>query len=141
VQAADARRRDVVTRILAQGGAKVSDDYFHAAMIFQHGDRRAHIQRARELALKAVELDPGNGRARWLYAAATDRLLVAEGKRQRYGTQFTHGTDGRMELFPVEPGVPDAERRKWNVMPLGRMQLIVVRTNRLRRPESVPRRD
>jgi hypothetical protein len=134
VWTADARRRDLVTRILAQGGAKVSDDYFHAAMVFQHGDRRAHIQLAQELALKAVELDPHNGQARWLYAAATDRRLLAEGKLQRYGTQFTSGPDGRMVLSPVEPGVPDAERRKWNVMPLARMQLIVARTNRLRRP-------
>jgi len=117
VEARDTRRRERVTRILEAGGAKVSDDYFHAAMVFQHGPKAEDAQQAHQLALKAAELDPENKIARWLAAASRDRELMRQGKPQLYGTQFTM-ENGKWVLYQVDPSVTDAEREKWNVPPL-----------------------
>lgn len=113
----DAERERRVEAIVAAGGARVSDDYYHAAMVYQHGGTQAHAARAHELALKAVELDPNNNRAKWLAAAAEDRRLMYENKPQKYGTQFVQ-TDGVWRVWEVDPSVTDEERAKWNVPPL-----------------------
>jgi hypothetical protein len=42
---------------------------------------------------------------------------MAEGKPQRYGTQYRR-VNGRWELYQVESGVSDEERARWNVPPL-----------------------
>jgi hypothetical protein len=67
-----------------------------------------------QLALKAIDLDPNNGSAKWLAAAAQDRLLMKLGKPQRYGTQF-HWVDGQWAIWEVDPSVTDEERSRWNV--------------------------
>ena len=130
VIAMEDRRRRAVAQILLRGGATVSDDFYHAAMVFQHGRTPEDFQRAHELAVRAVELDSSNDRARWLAAAAKDRALVSRRLPQLYGTQYRHLPDGTMNLYPVDPTIGDDERRKWNVMPLANMQLMVVRHNR-----------
>jgi hypothetical protein len=52
----DAQRRRRVSELLAQGGVSAPDDYFHAALIFQHGETLEDIWQARELVRKAAEL-------------------------------------------------------------------------------------
>jgi hypothetical protein len=114
----DQARRKRVEEIIAAGGAKVADDYYHAAMVYQHGDTVEDITRARELAMKAVELDGKNGKARWLAAAATDRELMRKKLPQKYGTQYTRESGGAWVLYEVDPKVTDAERAEWNCPPL-----------------------
>src|SRR5262249_41470266 len=118
----DAERRAKVRQILAAGGAKVSDDYFHAALVFQHGEAIADFRMAHELALKAAELDPTNKSAKRLAAAARDRELMNLGKPQLYGTQFRRLQSGVWELYQVDPTVTDEERAKWEVPPLDQAQ-------------------
>jgi hypothetical protein len=113
----DAERQARVTQILAEGGAKTADDYYHAAMVYQHGDTEEEIARAHELSLKAVELDPNHPVARWLAAASRDRLLMRQGKPQLYATQYTK-VDGKWVLYQVDPSVTDEERAKWDCPPL-----------------------
>ncbi len=113
----DAARRARVREMLAAKEVRTAVDYFHAAMVFQHGEPPDDYALARELALEAVKLDPTNDRAKWLAAAAEDRHLMNQGKPQRYGTQF-HKVDGRWALYDVDPSVTDEERAKWNVPPL-----------------------
>jgi hypothetical protein len=113
----DEARRKRVDEIIAAGGAKVADDYYHAAMVFQHGAGLPEIQRAHQLARKAVELDAEHKSARWLAAASEDRALMYEKKPQRYGTQYTK-RDGTWILWDVDPSVTDDERARWNVPPL-----------------------
>ena len=115
LRVADAERRQIVGAWLDAGAIQDGRGLWSAAMIFQHGRQVAHYARARELALAAVE--EGYADARWLKAAAEDRWLLAQGKRQRYGTQFQE-VDGEWVLAPVDPGVSDAERAKWDVPPL-----------------------
>jgi hypothetical protein len=117
VIARDAKRRERVRQILDSGGAKVSADYFHAAMVFQHGEKVSDYQLSHNLALKAADLDPTNKLARWLAAASKDRELMNLGKPQLYGTQFRI-ENGRWVLYQVDPSVTDEERAKWNVPPL-----------------------
>ncbi|AGC44058.1 hypothetical protein MYSTI_02742 [Myxococcus stipitatus DSM 14675] len=118
VSARDEARRARVKQILDGGGAKVALDYFHAAMVFQHGKEVADFQRSHSLAVKASELDPALKQARWLAAASKDRELMNLGKPQLYGTQF-RVVEGKWELYTVDPSITDEERAKWNVPPLG----------------------
>jgi hypothetical protein len=114
---ADADRRAEAQLILASGGARVADDYYHAAMVFQHGATVEDYRKAHELALKAVELEPEH-RALWLAAAAKDRELVHQGKPQLYGTQFHTQADGASVRYPVDPSITNAERARWRVPPI-----------------------
>jgi hypothetical protein len=117
IGARDQARQERVQRIVAEGGARSADDYFHAAMVFQHGDTEEKIAKAHELSLKAVELDSEYSSARWLAAASKDRLLMRQGKPQLYGTQFKK-VGGKWILYEVDPSVTDDERAKWNCPPL-----------------------
>jgi hypothetical protein len=119
-----ARRRRV--RELLVGGQVVSGpDHYHAAMVFQHGGTAESYRLARQLALRAVEL--GHRPGRWLAAAALDRLLVHEGQRQKYGTQYRTWGDEQM-LVEVDPSTTDEERAAWDVPPLAAAQARAVGT-------------
>jgi hypothetical protein len=113
----DHARAKRVDEILGTGGAKVAEDYYHAAMVFQHGDDVGAIEHAHELAMRAVKLDPTSKKARWLAAASEDRILVREDKLQKWGTQYSF-RGGRWVLEPVDPTVTDDQRADWNVPPL-----------------------
>ncbi len=67
----DRKRRDRVEELLSVGALDAPEDYFHAAILFQHGDSLEDCQKAHELALKAAEM--GDGRGRRLAAMAFDR--------------------------------------------------------------------
>lgn len=110
----DRARRRRVTELLAAGAAS-TDDLYHAAMVFQHGDKADDWRRAHELALRSAEL--GHPDARWLAAAAYDRWLMGQGRPQKYGTQY-RPVGNRWELYDVDPATTDAERARWNVPPL-----------------------
>lgn len=113
----DEARRQRVDAILAAGGAKVAADYYHAAMVYQHGSALAEIQRAHELAVKAVSLDATNDAAKWLAAAAEDRALMYQQQPQKYGTQFQK-QQGTWVVWQVDPSITDEQRAAWNVPPL-----------------------
>ncbi|MCE9573324.1 MAG: hypothetical protein K8W52_09220 [Deltaproteobacteria bacterium] len=117
VEPRDQARRKRVDEIIASRGARVADDYFHAAMVYQHGDTPAEIQRAHDLALKAVALDPDHGLARWLAAASEDRKLMYEHRAQKWGTQYKK-LDGEWIVWPVDPAITDEQRDDWEVPPL-----------------------
>jgi hypothetical protein len=120
MSARDGARRRRVQAILAEGGARAARDFFHAAMVLQHGATLADIQQAHQLALKAAEMDPQHFSARWLAAAAKDRELQGLGKPQRYGTQYRTGLGG-IRFYRIDPTVTDEERAEWHVLPPYRM--------------------
>lgn len=123
-QARQARVRVLVDR----GDARVSADFYHAAMIFQHAHEVELIAFAHQLALRSVALDSDNLEARWLAAATEDRRLMRQGKPQRYGTQKVRA-DGRWTLYSVDPTVTDDERDEWCVPPLAAAQSEVEQLN------------
>ena len=111
------RRRAV--ELLDAGVVQTGEDFFHAAMIFQHGDTLEDFLRAHELAQRAAEL--GHRRGGWLAAAAHDRWLMYQGRPQKYGTQY-RGVGDVWELYQVDPETTDAERAEWDVPPLAEAQ-------------------
>jgi hypothetical protein len=97
-------------------------------MVFQHGETAAEIERAHQYALRAVELEPANASARWLAAAAEDRVHMLRSEPQRWGTQFRKEA-GTYVLYPVDPSVTDAERAAWNVPPLADTRKMIEELN------------
>ena len=105
-------------RTLMQAGAlRTAADYFHAAMVFQHGEELDDIRLAFSLAQISATLDPAHKRARWLTAAAWDRTLMSKNVPQWYGTQYYQPAPGApTELYKVdEAAVTDAERASMQV--------------------------
>ena len=118
----DSARRKRVLELFRAGSLKAADDYYHAAMIFQHGSTAGDFDLAHQLSLKACELDPTHRAARWLAAASKDRYLMTLGKPQLYGTQFKRDPGGPWVLYPVDPSISDEERARWNVPPLAELK-------------------
>ena len=113
----DADRRIKTLEILRKGEARTSEDFRHAAYIFQHGQTIDDFRLAFSLAWLAASIDPENQDAKWLTAAAWDRLLMNQGQPQWYGTQFQrkHG-ESEWILYDIqEDAVSDGERQEFNV--------------------------
>jgi len=113
----DKERRAEVLAIMSGNGLRTSADYFHAAMVFQHGETADEIRTAYGLAWLASVLDPGNKDALWLSAAAWDRVMMREDMPQWYGTQFWKPSkDAPWELYKIdESAVTDEDRIRMGV--------------------------
>ncbi len=84
----DSARRAEVNMLIEENKLSTSNDYYRAAMIFQHGNKAPSYKMAWQFAQKAVQIDSANSSARWLIAASYDRYLISIRKPQIYGTQF-----------------------------------------------------
>ncbi len=91
-------------------------DYYHAALLLQHGSTAEDYLLAHELCV--VALSRGEGRAKWLAAATEDRFLLAIDRPQRFGTQFISEGGAPFRLDRTDEGVTDALRRALDVPPL-----------------------
>ncbi|MDX1935317.1 MAG: hypothetical protein SFU56_22185 [Capsulimonadales bacterium] len=100
--AEDLRRRQRVAALLRDDKLRTGEDFAHAALVFQHGETPDDFLTAHELAILATL----NGRNTTLIVLAEDRFLRRIGRKQRFGTQFSVGADGRMTLDPVSEGRP-----------------------------------
>ena len=87
----DEQRRKDLREMLAAGQVRTGTDFYHAALIFQHGQNPDDYLLAHVLAMDAVAL--GSKEARWLSAATLDRYLLSIWQPQVFGTQF-HGGYG-----------------------------------------------
>lgn len=102
-------------------------DYFRMGTVFQHG-KSEDVQFARVLADKGVRL--GHNPSKWLYATTIDIDLIAQGKKQRYGTQFGKKEDGSWFLLPVDSKTTDSERRRYRVRPMSDINKVLDRLNK-----------
>jgi len=84
----DSIRRVKVLKLIKENQLSTSNDFFHAAMIFQHGNDSTSYKLAWKYSRKASKIDTSNKSARWLSAASYDRYLLSIGEPQIYGTQF-----------------------------------------------------
>jgi hypothetical protein len=125
----DLARRQRVMEIVAKGGAREADDYFHAAAVLQHSEKPEELKLAHEWSLKALELDPEYPFVRRLAATTHDRHLMSQGKPQLYGTQVKK-VEGKWVLWDVDPSVTDQERAKWDIPPLEESKGMVERMNK-----------
>ena len=95
-----ARLKDLIVEKGWPGISQVGREGARAAWILaQHADQDPAFQRE-VLGLMEVALERGDAE-RALFALLTDRVLLAEGKPQRYGTQLTP-EDGTLRPRPVE---------------------------------------
>ena len=94
---------------LCQGNAlQAPMDCYYAAMILQHGVDPEDYLLAHELCVVAASR--GIEQAKWLAAASEDRYLLAIGRKQRFGTQFTRKSDEPWSLGDMDGGLPDGIR-------------------------------
>jgi hypothetical protein len=92
------------------GTKLVSEHGAHDAwLLVQHADRDREFQK-KCLGLMKPLVETGEV-AKGDFAYLTDRVLVADGKKQLYGTQF-HDVNGKMEPQPIEDEANVDKRRK-----------------------------
>lgn len=111
----DKQRLTRLIEILPQIDTNEIWNCHYIAHLFQHGVKTEDYENAHKYAKKAVEM--GSSVTKWLYAATNDRLLVSQGKLQKFGTQFKK-INGEWSLLPVDDSVSDKERAKYGVPPL-----------------------
>lgn len=128
----DAARRTEVAGLLKRGELRTANDYASAGLVFQHGDTAEETLVALSLATIATVLDPSHQRAKWLTAAAWDRILMYRGKPQWYSTQFRRSPDtGKMQLYAIdETAVTDKERAALGVPSLEEARKLPERMSR-----------
>jgi len=87
----DALRGARVLEILRSASVRTGADFYHAAMVLQHGQGSEDILLAHILATSAALL--GDDRGRWLSAASLDRYLHRTRAPQRFGTQYLKSSE------------------------------------------------
>lgn len=118
---ADARRRLRTRALLDEGALQSGEDYYHAAFIFQHGDRPDDYLLAHVLAMAAVAR--GYSSAIWIASGTLDRYLMNSGKPQILGTQFQLPNGKPVTQEPYDRAlVSDALRRALQVPSLAEQE-------------------
>ena len=115
---------DVLDEYEAWPGIRLVDvDGEHAAwLIAQLGDtdlQRRCLEHL-EVAVDAGDAPPGH------LACLVDRVRMADGRPQRYGSQWVIGADGTLVPWPIErPETVDARRERMGLQPLAVQQMIM----------------
>lgn len=124
LSADDEKRRKEVHRMLDGGEVRTGGDYFHAALIFQHGQTPDDYLLAHVLAVDAISL--GEKSARWLSAATLDRYLRSIWQPQIYGTQFQGGDGYPWTQEPIKSSLAsDSIRAVVCVVPYAEQQRVL----------------
>lgn len=131
----DCKRRKKVARIIKEREVKTGRDLYFAAMVYQHGPSVVDSEKAIEFAKKSMEL--GYKKAPWLFAAATDRLLVKQKRKQKFGTQFSRSiATGKVSVFPINKKTTDAERKQFDVPSLKEIEEKLKKLNQKKKRTS-----
>ena len=111
----DLARMARVKELYARNQLQTGPDYYHAAMILQHGSTAEDYLFAHELCVAAIA--KGDGRAKWLAAASEDRFLMTINRPQRFATQFRCDLlpNCKFYLYQVDAGVNDELRKVLDV--------------------------
>lgn len=84
----------------------------YSALILHHSHKVEDVEKAHDFAKKAIA--QGSSVTKWLYAATIDRLLVMQGKKQKFGTQFQI-VNGEKVFFPTDGSVSEAEKAEFGI--------------------------
>jgi hypothetical protein len=114
----DKKRIERVQEMLSSIDTNEIWNCHYLAYVFQHGETEEDFRLAHFYAKRAVDM--GSNVTKWLYAATLDRLLVSQGRLQKYGTQF-QDVNGKWELLPVDGTISDKEREEYGVASLGKV--------------------
>jgi len=91
---------------------KTGRDFFRAAAIVQRSSSSENILLAHDLSLTAIAY--GEKQATAIAASTEDRFLLAQGLKQRYGTQYVN-SGNRVDLAPIDGSVTDTMRTQLGV--------------------------
>lgn len=121
----DSLHKSRVYELIKQGAIVTGQDYYHSAMIFQHGKDSIAYGMAVKHMRKAIELDSTINK--WLLAAAIDRELTSRNKPQIYGTQYIkRSLEGKWESYEMDTTkVTDQERRYYQVPTLAEQKEVL----------------
>jgi len=111
----DKARLSRVKELYLQNRLQTASDYYHSAMILQHGDAPEDFLLAHEFCVLAISKGKNDKEAKWLAASSEDRFLMNIGRLQRFGTQFHSEGNGPYKLYTVDSGVTDETRREMGV--------------------------
>ncbi len=119
----DRMREKRVYQLIEAGSIKTGKDYYHSAMIFQHGEDSVAYGMAVKHMRTAIDLDTTINR--WLLAAAIDRELMSRNKPQIYGTQYIKmGPDAKWERYKIDSSqVTDKDRDYYGVETLAEQKI------------------
>jgi len=107
----DSLHRARVLDIIAEGALTKPDDFFHAALIFQHGTSAQDYGMAHTLSMQGLSLDSTHAGLKQMFALTKDRWLWSMGLPQVYGTQYRVDNSGRWTIEPFDStAVTDKER-------------------------------
>lgn len=141
LQAVDARNTTRMKAIVADHGwptvAMVGPDGVKAAfLLVQHADGDPAFQAA---CLPHVEAAAARGELEKQHVALlTDRVLLARGEPQRYGTQF-ESQDGDWVPQPIaDPANVDARRAQMELMPLAEYKALLIKAYGRPKPDLAP---
>ena len=110
----DKEREKRIYELIETGQINTGNDYYHSAMILQHGEDTSASSFAIKLMIQAIELDSTINK--WLLAAAIDRDLMKRKKPQIYGTQYIKKGDQNWIRYEIDTTViTDLERKRFNV--------------------------
>jgi tetratricopeptide (TPR) repeat protein len=111
----DSLRLIRVFELSEQGRLQTANDYYHCAMICQHGGDTIASSLAVKYMEKATELD--STMSKWLLAAAIDRDLMYRDKPQIFGTQYVKkGPNARFVRWEIDTTrISDDIRIKYQV--------------------------
>jgi sulfite reductase beta subunit-like hemoprotein len=105
MRAVDADNAEWLRRILREAGwpkrSEVGAEASSAAWLLAQHAHEGWVFQRECLRLLAAAVAAGEASADDL-RHLTDRVLMAEGRPQRYGTIYRPGPDGQLELYPVE---------------------------------------
>jgi len=114
------RIRKKLQKLLDKGNAKTGRDYFVASIIFHHGFRISLSKRAIKYSEKSIEQGYKGGKE--MLALTIDRLLVLQGKPQKFGSQGFELKSGKWKIYKVDPKTTDKERKEHGLPTLKEMK-------------------
>ncbi len=115
----DRERRVRTGELLDQGALHSGEDFYHAAFVYQHGDKTDDYLKAHILAMVAVA--KGKPDAKWIAAATLDRYLNTIGQPQVFGTQYHSPKGAPMTQEPYDRAlVTDSLREAMGVPPIAK---------------------
>ncbi len=111
----DRARRTAVIALVRSRPLQTSGDYFHAALVMQHGEKWEDYAAAHLLSTRGLQLAPSDQNLQRMVAASWDRMMHSMGHSQWFGTNTFTRPDGTKEPKETRPDLlPDALILLWS---------------------------
>jgi hypothetical protein len=125
----DRERRRIVQDLIRTNKLVSAEDYYHAAMIFQHGG--SILDSVKAVRFSKISHALGYKKALKFYATCLDRLLLKRGQKQKFGTQsWKKDAKSKWKLSPIDSRTTDEERKRYDIAPLKELEDRIEKLNR-----------